>query len=231
MNHGSMNESRELMLPEQISLIIERVDGYDDECVLASVGHPFGPFDDKLLARMRIDGILRRFHHSELPHSSVSPASRYSRQRTDEPTAKTAVQMKIADPEKEFDVRVSIVPTYYGENGILRLLAEQTAINSLDDLAFTEVDRKKIRHAVQTPYGMILATGPTGSGKTTTLYTILKELNTREVSVITIEDPIEYSLRASTSPGQRAHRPDIRGRPALDPRQDPNIIMVGRSAM
>src|SRR3989338_8308089 len=93
-------------------------------------------------------------------------------------------RIAIANPPSQFDVRVSIIPTYYGENSVLPLLAEQTQIAKIDDLALTEVDKKKIRRASKRPHGMILATGPTGSGKTTTLYTILKEVNTREVSVI-----------------------------------------------
>ncbi len=190
------------------------------------------PYEDKLSARMRIDGILNDvFVFPKYLHSGIITRIKVlGGMRTDEHQAAQdgRFRMTLADLEKQFDVRVSIVPTYYGENGVLRLLAEQTAINSLDDLAFTDIDRKKIRKAVQTPYGMILATGPTGSGKTTTLYTILRELNTREVSVITIEDPIEYSLEGvdQIQVNTRTGLTFANGlRSVL--RQDPNIIMVG----
>lgn len=222
-----------LMLSEQEISIIELVDNLMTYAFLmrASDVH-LEPFDDKLLARMRIDGILNDvFTLPKFLHSSVITRIKVlAGMRTDEHQAAQdgRFEMKIANPEKEFDVRVSIVPTYYGENGVLRLLAEQTTINSLSDLAFTEEDLKKIRHAVQTPYGMILATGPTGSGKTTTLYTILKEINTREVSVITIEDPIEYSLEG-VDQIQVNSRTGLTFADGLRSilRQDPDIIMVG----
>ncbi len=190
------------------------------------------PFEEKLIARMRIDGILNDvFTFTKNLHSGIITRIKVlAGMRTDEHQAAQdgRFRMIIADLEKQFDVRVSIVPTYYGENAVLRLLAEQTAINSLDDLAFTDADRKKIRKAVQTPYGMILATGPTGSGKTTTLYTILKELSTREVQIITLEDPIEYSLDGidQIQVNTRTGLTFAAGLRSIL-RQDPNIIMVG----
>ncbi|MEK7638329.1 MAG: ATPase, T2SS/T4P/T4SS family [Patescibacteria group bacterium] len=222
-----------LKLPEAEISIIKLVDdmmayGY---AARASDVH-LEPYEDKLVARMRIDGILNDvFVFPKNLHSGIITRIKVlGGMRTDEHQAAQdgRFRMSIADLDKQFDVRVSIVPTYYGENGVLRLLAEQTAINSLDDLAFTDIDRKKIRKAVKTPYGMILATGPTGSGKTTTLYTILRELNTREVSVITIEDPIEYSLEGvdQIQVNTRTGLTFANGlRSVL--RQDPNIIMVG----
>lgn len=222
-----------LKLPEAEISIIKLVDdmmayGY---AARASDVH-LEPYEDRLVARMRIDGILNDvFVFPKNLHSGIITRIKVlGGMRTDEHQAAQdgRFRMSIADLDKQFDVRVSIVPTYYGENGVLRLLAEQTAINSLDDLAFTDEDRKKIRKAVKTPYGMILATGPTGSGKTTTLYTILRELNTREVSVITIEDPIEYSLEGvdQIQVNTRTGLTFANGlRSVL--RQDPNIIMVG----
>ena len=190
------------------------------------------PFEDSLVARMRIDGILSdEFTFSKNLHSGIiSRIKVLGGMRTDEHQAAQdgRFQMNIPELNKQFDVRVSIIPTYYGENGVLRLLAEQTSISSLDNLAFTDFDRARIRKAVKTPYGMILATGPTGSGKTTTLYTILRELNTREVSVITIEDPIEYSLEGVDQIQVNA-RTGLTFATGLRSilRQDPNIIMVG----
>lgn len=222
-----------LTLPEPQISIIQLVDDMMAYAFLvrASDIH-LEPFEDRFIARMRIDGILNDVFNFSKPLQSgiIARIKVLAGMRTDEHQAAQdgRFRMTLAAIGKQFDVRVSIVPTYYGENGVLRLLAEQTAINSLEDLALTEANRKKIRKAVQTPYGMILATGPTGSGKTTTLYTILKELNTREVSVITIEDPIEYSLDGvdQIQVNTRTGLTFANGlRSVL--RQDPNIIMVG----
>lgn len=190
------------------------------------------PFEEKFMARMRIDGILNDVFAlpKNLQSGVITRIKVLGGMRTDEHQAAQDGRFRItlSNLDKEFDVRVSIVPTYYGENAVLRLLAEQTAINSLDDLALTDDSRKRIRKAVQTPYGMILATGPTGSGKTTTLYTILKELNTREVQIITLEDPIEYSLDGvdQIQVNQRTGLTFAAGLRSIL-RQDPNIIMVG----
>ncbi len=126
------------------------------------------------------------------------------------------------------DVRVSVVPTYYGENAVLRLLSDQAAEFNLDALGFSKLNQEKILRAIKKPYGMILATGPTGSGKTTTLYTLIKMISNKEVSIVTVEDPIEYSLEG-------IHQIQVNSRTGLTfanglrsiLRQDPNIIMVG----
>ena len=190
------------------------------------------PTEDKLFARLRIDGLLHDvFSFPKQLHSGIITRIKVlAGMRTDEHQAAQdgRFRFKIKDPPKQFDIRVSIVPTYYGENAVLRLLAEQTQIAGLDNLALTETDKIKIRHAMSKPYGMVLATGPTGSGKTTTLYTVLKEVNTREVSVITIEDPVEYALEGvdQIQVNARTGLTFANGLRAIL-RQDPNIIMVG----
>lgn len=222
-----------LKLPEAQISIIKLVDdmmtyGF---LVRASDVH-MEPVENEFIARMRIDGILNDvFRFPKSLHSGIITRIKVlAGMRTDEHQAAQdgRFRMHITDPDKQFDVRVSVVPTYYGENAVMRLLAEQTSIGSLNDLAFSDADRKKIRKAVQTPYGMILATGPTGSGKTTTLYTVLKELNTREVQIITLEDPIEYSLEGvdQIQVNQRTGLTFAVGLRSIL-RQDPNIIMVG----
>lgn len=222
-----------LKLPEAQISIIKLVDDMMTYAFMARASDVhLEPFEESLLARLRIDGILADiFSFPKNLHSGVLTRIKVlGGMRTDEHQAAQdgRFRMNIAELGRKFDVRVSIVPTYYGENGVLRLLAEQTAIESLDDLAFTDFDRSRIRKAVQTPYGMILATGPTGSGKSTTLYTILRELNTREVSVITIEDPIEYSLEGidQIQVNTRTGLTFATGLRSIL-RQDPNIILVG----
>lgn len=190
------------------------------------------PFEDRLTARFRIDGILHDVFdfHKNLHTGILARIKVLAGMRTDEHQAAQdgRFKMQLEDPHTSFDVRVSIVPTYYGENAVLRLLADQAKLKSLDSLTFSDKDRARIREAVDSPYGMILATGPTGSGKTTTLYTILKELNQRDVSIITIEDPIEYSLEGvdQIQVNARTNLTFVDGLRSIL-RQDPNIIMVG----
>jgi len=126
------------------------------------------------------------------------------------------------------DVRVSIVPTYHGENAVLRLLADNVEQFTLETLGFSEDEVGKIKKALNKPWGMILATGPTGSGKTTTLYTLIKMLNNNNRSIITIEDPIEYNIEGvnQIQVNSRTELNFANGLRAVL-RQDPNIIMVG----
>src|SRR3989338_5433270 len=222
-----------LTLPEGEISIINLMDSLMEYSFLARASDiHLEPMEEKIVARLRIDGILHDvFSFPKGIHSGIITRIKVlGGIRTDEHQAAQdgRFRISIASPSRQFDVRVSIVPTYYGENSVLRLLAEQTQISKLDDLALTEADRGKIRRATRKPYGMILATGPTGSGKTTTLYTILKEINTREVSVITIEDPIEYSLEGvdQIQVNQRTGLTFAAGLRSIL-RQDPNIVMVG----
>ncbi|HEV8677449.1 MAG TPA: GspE/PulE family protein, partial [Candidatus Paceibacterota bacterium] len=148
--------------------------------------------------------------------------------RTDEHQAAQDGRFRVQVGDAPIDVRVSITPTYYGENAVLRLLAQQAEEFTLESLGFSEENKAKIRDAVRKPHGMILATGPTGSGKTTTLYTLLKQLNTKTVSIITIEDPVEYAVEG-VSQIQINPRSGLTFGSGLRSilRQDPNIIMVG----
>jgi len=222
-----------LKQPEQEISIINLVDGMLEYAYLARASDiHVEPTEHQVIMRMRIDGLLVDVF---IAPKSVQPGvitriKILGGMRTDEHQAAQDGRFKInlRNPDREFDVRVSIVPTYYGENSVMRLLAEQTKINRLDDLALTKKDKEKIRHAMSKPYGMILVTGPTGSGKTTTLYTIIKELNTRDTSIITIEDPVEYSLEGidQMQVNARTGLTFANGLRAIL-RQDPNVIMVG----
>ncbi|MDP3954046.1 MAG: ATPase, T2SS/T4P/T4SS family [bacterium] len=190
------------------------------------------PYSDRMLVRMRIDGILYDvFTLPKNTHSEVIARIKVlAGMRTDEHQTAQDGRFKTAikDPPRQFDIRVSMVPTYYGENSVLRLLAEQSTVKKVDDLAFTKEDKEKIHRAIKKPYGMILATGPTGSGKSTTLYTIIRELNSRDVSIITIEDPVEYSIEGidQIQVNTRTGLTFANGLRSIL-RQDPNVIMVG----
>ncbi|MDO8537152.1 MAG: GspE/PulE family protein [bacterium] len=191
------------------------------------------PEEDTVRIRMRVDGLLHDLFEKinlrkEVHQEIISRIKVLSGLRTDEHLMPQDGRFKVKI--KDFgavDVRVSIMPTYAGENAILRVLAS-TQNFTLDDLGFAIEDLKKVGKAVEKPYGMILANGPTGSGKTTTLYTILKRLNRPEASIITIEDPIEYSL-VGTTQVQISEHTGLTFASGLRSilRQDPNIIMVG----
>lgn len=150
--------------------------------------------------------------------------------RTDEHQAAQdgRFRLRCHESDRFVDLRVSIVPTYHGENVVLRILSDKAENYSLALLGFSEDDQRKITAAIQQPNGMILATGPTGSGKTTTLYTLVKMLNQPEVSILTIEDPIEYSIAHITQMqvNPRVGLTFANGLRSIL-RQDPNIIMVG----
>lgn len=222
-----------LLQPENEIPIISLVDRLMEYAFLARASDIHAePFEDRVMLRLRVDGLLHDVFTlpKAVQSGFITRIKVLTGMRTDEHQAAQdgRFKIKLLSPPREFDVRVSIIPTYYGENAVLRILAEQTQISKLDDLALNDADKVKIRHAVKESYGMILATGPTGSGKTTTLYTILKELSTREVSIITIEDPIEYSLEGidQIQVNQRTGLTFAAGLRSIL-RQDPNVIMVG----
>ncbi len=189
------------------------------------------PESERLRIRFRVDGVLHDIFSfpKELHSEVITRIKVLSGLRTDEHQA--AQDGRFKAPVKGVgyvDVRVSIAPTYYGENSVMRLLADKTEQFTLEKLGFEGSDLERIGAAIKKPYGMILATGPTGSGKTTTLYTILKMLNTPEVSIITIEDPIEYSIDGVDQIQVNA-KTGITFAAGLRSilRQDPNVIMVG----
>lgn len=221
----------ELALGEKLS-IINLIDGIIEHAyaIRASDIH-LDPGPDEISVRLRIDGILQDVH--TIPksiHSEVTTRIKIlAGLRTDEHQAAQDGRFTITvEDGSAIDMRVSIIPTYYGENIVLRLLVDQAEEYSLEALGFSKDNAKKILQAVKRPYGMILATGPTGSGKTTTLYTILKQINRRDVSIVTIEDPIEYAIPGieQIQVNPRTGLTFANGLRSIL-RQDPNVIMVG----
>jgi type II secretory ATPase GspE/PulE/Tfp pilus assembly ATPase PilB-like protein len=188
------------------------------------------PAEKKINVRFRIDGVLHEFYSfpKEIQSEVISRIKVLAGLRTDEHQAAQDGRFRLTLENTNVDIRVSIAPTYYGENVVMRLLAEQAEAFTLETLGFQDADLEKVKRNIKKPYGMILATGPTGSGKTTTLYTVLKMLNTKEVSIITIEDPVEYAIEGieQIQVNPRTGLTFASGlRSVL--RQDPNIIMVG----
>ena len=137
-------------------------------------------------------------------------------------------RINLTTEQEDFDIRVSSLPTLHGEKLVMRILSKNNVHVSLDKLGFTEEELKTYKKAVQKPNGIVLISGPTGSGKTTTLYATLKLLNTNDTNILTIEDPIEYTLEG-------VNQVQLKQNIGLDfastlrtfLRQDPDIIMVG----
>ncbi len=189
------------------------------------------PNRNELRMRLRIDGVLHEAYtlpkniHSEI----ISRIKVLASMRTDEHQMTQDGRFRYQFGSGEtLDIRVSIAPTYHGENLVLRLLSDKAAHYTLEMLGFSNADQAKILTAIKRPHGMILSTGPTGSGKTTTLYTLIKMLNSPEISIVTIEDPIEYAVDQieQIQVNARAGLTFANGLRSIL-RQDPNIIMVG----
>ncbi len=188
------------------------------------------PREKEVVVRYRIDGILHDV--VSLPREILDPIVTrikiLARLRTDEHfAAQDGKLQEILDGER-VDVRVSVLPIVDGEKVVMRLLSEKGKRFNLEDLGFAERDMKKLRRHMQKSFGMILATGPTGSGKTTTMYAVLKILNTRDVNIATIEDPIEYAIEG-VNQIQANPKTGLTFASGLRSivRQDPDIIMVG----
>lgn len=190
------------------------------------------PAPTGLRVRMRIDGLLTDRHLLPLSvhHETIARIKVLAGLRTDEHQAAQDGRFRqlMEDLSAFADIRVSIAPTYYGENAVLRMLPDTSREHSLASLGFDEAARAIIEAALQRPDGMILSTGPTGSGKTTTLYALLRLLHQPETALVTIEDPVEYAIDGVKQiPTQaRTGLTFAKGLRAIL-RQDPDVIMVG----
>ncbi len=186
--------------------------------------------EDKTLIRFRIDGILKEimFLPKNLLDPIIARVKVLSNLPLDEHFRPLDGRIKTKIGDFEFDIRVAIMPTLYGEKAVLRILSGAMKPTSLPELGVNEEIEKIISSAIKKTIGIILVTGPTGSGKTTTLYTIINILNNPGVNIVTIEDPIEYAI-------PRINQTQVNLKVGLDfanglrafLRQDPNIIMVG----
>ncbi|MDZ4227144.1 MAG: GspE/PulE family protein [Patescibacteria group bacterium] len=188
------------------------------------------PEEETLLIRYRIDGILH--DAMELPkHAAAAITARIkvlANMRLDEHRLPQDGRFGAESSGEKLSIRVSILPTYYGEKIVMRLLRDSISGFTLESIGFHGAALERMHDAVRKTTGMILACGPTGSGKSTTLYTLLDIINTPDVNISTIEDPIEYQMQRIN---QTQVRPEIgftfaNGLRSLV-RQDPDIIMVG----
>ena len=188
------------------------------------------PEEKDSLIRFRIDGVLQDMVQipPALHERVVARIKVLSNLRTDEHLSAQDGKMQMRLPEEDLYIRVSIIPVAEGEKVVLRLLSSRSREYTLVDLGMNPNDLGKVTKAYNKSYGMILSTGPTGSGKTTTIYAILKILNTREKNIMTIEDPIEYRILGANQVQVNA-KTNLTFANGLRSilRQDPNIIFVG----
>ena len=205
------------------SLIVQAIKARASDVILQ-------PKQDRVELRFRIDGVL---HVHEAPPKSMLPAisSRIkilSKLNIAERRLPQDGGFKAQLGSKHIDIRASVFPTHYGESVVLRILDVSQPILDLRQLGFPEDELKRYRRLIHQPYGLLLVTGPTGSGKTTTLYASLNNIKSRDKNIVTLEDPIEYHLPFAQ---QSQVNPTIsfdfaRGLRSLL-RQDPDIIMIG----
>jgi type II secretory ATPase GspE/PulE/Tfp pilus assembly ATPase PilB-like protein len=192
--------------------------------------------DDAVHVKYRIDGVLqpamrpigKQFHSSIISRVKVMAELDIAEKRVPQDG-----RFKVRMPGKTIDFRVSIMPSVHGEDAVIRILdkesiSEQFTELKLDILGFPELELRRFRKYIREPYGMVLVTGPTGSGKTTTLYAALSEIKTVEDKIITIEDPVEYQLRGITQIpiNEKKGLTFARGLRSIL-RHDPDKIMVG----
>ncbi len=185
---------------------------------------------DSVLIRFRIDGLLREIVRlpKETHPALIARVKILANLQIDEHNRPQDGRFKYTKGTDVFDIRISIVPTMYGEKVAMRLLLGALKPLSFEELGMQPYTTAAVETNIKRSYGMILVTGPTGSGKTTTLYSILSKLNRPEIHIITIEDPIEYELKY-------VNQIQVNSKVGLDfatglrsiVRQDPNIIMVG----
>jgi type IV pilus assembly protein PilB len=190
----------------------------------------FEPWKTFVLVRFRVDGVLRdmgKISHERyltvLNRMKVQGEMRIDEHHTTQDGA-----MRYQYEGGIIDMRISIIPTITGEKTVIRLLAEYVKGFALDDVGFSLQDKEVILRAIQKPFGMILVTGPTGSGKTTTLYALLKLLHKPSVNITTIEDPVEYKIAGinQIKVNERAGITFAKGLRSIV-RQDPDVILVG----
>jgi general secretion pathway protein E len=188
------------------------------------------PFADQLKVRYRVDGILKEVDAPPVRSTAavISRVKIMAKLNIAERRLPQDGRIPIRMQGRELDLRVSTVPTMFGESVVMRLLDKESVRFDLDALGFDGSPRARLREILEKPYGILLVTGPTGSGKSTTLYTALSRMNTEERKIITVEDPVEYQL-AGINQIQVKSGIGMTFASALRAivRQDPDVIMVG----
>lgn len=188
------------------------------------------PFEQSLKVRLRVDGVLQDIEAPPVASTAavLSRIKIMAKLNIAERRLPQDGRIKLQMLGKELDLRVSTIPTMYGESAVIRLLDKENTVLDFSALGFTGKNSQQFIDILAQPHGIILITGPTGSGKSTTLYTALQQLNTSERKIITVEDPVEYQLEGVNQ---------IQAKPQIGltfssalrsiVRQDPDVIMIG----
>ncbi len=221
---GKIISEKKRIAPEIIDEILE-----DALAIRASDIH-IEPMENDVLIRFRVDGVLREVGRipKEYYENILNRIKVQAHLRIDEHFAAQDGAIRYLREGKAVDLRIAITPTLDGEKVAVRLLAEYVKGFTLADLGLSLGDQKVLQESSRKPFGMILVTGPTGSGKTTTLYSLIKILNRPEINITTIEDPVEYKI-VGVNQIQVNRQTDLtfsKGLPSIL-RQDPDVVLVG----
>ena len=210
--------------PEIINQIIE------DALLLKASDIHFEPQNDDVLIRFRIDGLLSEAGRIEKKYydNILNKIKVESSLRIDEHTSSQDGSMRFSKDGNVADIRISILPTIFGEKIVLRVLSYYVGGFALSELGFSEDNEALLKRVAKKPFGMILVTGPTGSGKTTTLYALIKHINNPSINITTIEDPVEYRIEGvnQIQVNEMTNLTFADGLRAIV-RQDPDVILVG----
>ena len=237
------NESDLFSLAEELPDTEDLLDSEDDAPIIKLINAMLGEaikegasdihietFENQLVVRFRVDGVLREILRPNRKLSSmlVSRIKVMAKLDIAEKRVPQDGRITLRIAGRAVDVRVSTLPSSHGERVVLRLLDKNNARLNLADLGMTQVNRDHFSTLIRKPHGIILVTGPTGSGKSTTLYAGLTEINSKDRNIMTVEDPIEFDLQGigQTQVNPRVEMTFARGLRAIL-RQDPDVVMVG----
>jgi general secretion pathway protein E len=228
---GSISATEDLLSGGDDTPIIKLINGVISQAIKnrASDIH-FEPYENKIIIRFRVDGLLREVLSQDSKISSVliSRIKIISGLDISERRLPQDGRVSLSLGDKNVDVRVSTLPSSYGERVVLRLLDKQSAQINIDDLGLPKVILSNYKSSLKNSEGIILFTGPTGSGKTTTLYAGLRYLSDSSQNILTVEDPVEYTLEGvgQTQVNSKTGYTFAQGLRAIL-RQDPDVVMVG----
>ncbi|MCY7295671.1 type II secretion system ATPase GspE [Alteromonas sp. a30] len=237
------NESDLFSLAEELPETEDLLESEDDAPIIKLINAMLGEaikegasdihvetFENQLVVRFRVDGVLREILRPNRKLSSmlVSRIKVMAKLDIAEKRVPQDGRITLRIAGRAVDVRVSTMPTGHGERVVLRLLDKNNARLNLKDLGMTPENRKTFSQLIRKPHGIILVTGPTGSGKSTTLYAGLSEINSKDRNILTVEDPIEFDLQGigQTQVNPRVDMTFARGLRAIL-RQDPDVVMIG----
>jgi general secretion pathway protein E len=237
------NESDLFALADELPDTEDLLDSEDDAPIIKLINAMLGEaikegasdihietFENQLVVRFRVDGVLREILRPNRKLSSmlVSRIKVMAKLDIAEKRVPQDGRITLRIAGRAVDVRVSTMPSSHGERVVLRLLDKNNARLNLEDLGMTAANREHFSELIRKPHGIILVTGPTGSGKSTTLYAGLSEINSKDRNILTVEDPIEFDLQGigQTQVNPRVDMTFARGLRAIL-RQDPDVVMVG----